>query len=179
MTHAEGNILYKIDDQPALEIYKTYLGDKANELPASGLLYPFAVTDSEGHQDIIRTILGMDEEKGSLTLAGEIKEGATVKLMHTGTDGLVQGAEDAAKLAHGSFDDDTSLGILVSCVGRKIVMGEDTDDEVDAVKDELGDGAIVTGFYSHGEICPFQDGKPSQLHNQTMTITYISEKKSA
>jgi hypothetical protein len=91
---------------------------------------------------------------------------------------LVDGAEVAAaatlSMLGGNADD--SLAILVSCVGRKLVMGGRVDDEVEAVADVLGSQALLTGFYSYGEISPFTPGSACQLHNQTMTITCIGEK---
>jgi hypothetical protein len=177
VTRASGNILYELDGQPALDIYKRYLGDHARDLPGSGLLFPFEMLGD--HQDgvgLIRTILGIDEAMGSLVLAGDIVEHGYLKLMHSSTDALVAGAQRAAEAAiHGRTDGDSSLALLVSCVGRKLVMGARVDEEVEAVGDVFGPLACVTGFYSNGEISPAGTGVECRLHNQTMTITYISE----
>ncbi len=177
VTKAVGNVLYELDGEPALEIYKRYLGDLAADLPASGLLFPFAML-GEDHSAVglIRTILGIDEAAGSLTLAGAIDPDGYLKLMHASTDSLVNGAEAAAEAAAAMMrGEGESLAILVSCVGRKLVMGGRVDDEVEAVADVLGSGALLTGFYSYGEISPFTPGSACQLHNQTMTITCIGE----
>ncbi|GAB1392811.1 FIST N-terminal domain-containing protein [Rhodocyclaceae bacterium] len=178
VTKALNNVLYELDGEPALEIYKRYLGDLAADLPASGLLFPFAMLgDDHGAVGLIRTILGIDEAAGSLTLAGAIDPNGYLKLMHASTDRLVNGAEAAAEAAAAMFQPQgDSLAILVSCVGRKLVMGGRVDDEVEAVADVLGSGALLTGFYSYGEISPFTPGSACQLHNQTMTITSIGER---
>lgn len=178
VTRCDGNVLYELDGEPALGVYKRYLGDHAKGLPASGLLFPFAML-GEDHDAIglIRTILGVDEASGSLTLAGAIAEGGYLKLMHASTDRLVNGAEAAAmaaqKMRNASGD---RLAILVSCVGRKLVMGDRVDEEVEAVADIFGSQATLTGFYSYGEISPFTAGSACHLHNQTMTITWMGEK---
>lgn len=177
VTRCAGNVLYELDGEPALDVYKRYLGDHANGLPASGLLFPFAML-GEDHNAIglIRTILGIDEAQGSLTLAGEINANGYLKLMHASTDKLVNGAESAAQAAAGMFaSQGERLAILVSCVGRKLVMGNRVDEEVEAVADVLGQDAVLTGFYSYGEISPFAPGAACKLHNQTMTITCLSE----
>ncbi len=177
VTRCANNLLYELDGEPALDVYKRYLGEHANGLPASGLLFPFAML-SEDHNAIglIRTILGVDETEGSLTLAGEIDPDGYLKLMHASTDKLVNGAESAAKAAAAMVDKpDESLVILVSCVGRKLVMGNRVDEEVEAVGDVFGLQAVLTGFYSYGEISPFTPGSLCKLHNQTMTITCLSE----
>lgn len=178
VTRAAGNILYELDGKSALTIYKEYLGDYARDLPASGLLFPLEMLgpDRSG-AGLIRTILGVDEAAGSLILAGDILEDGYLRLMHANTDSLVDGAETAAENISVALDnpDSEALALLVSCVGRKLVMGFRVDEEVEAVADIFGKQARVGGFYSYGEISPVAKGIDCKLHNQTMTITHISE----
>lgn len=177
VTRCQGNVLYALDDEPALQVYKRYLGEHANGLPASGLLFPFAMLGSD-HSEVglIRTILGVDEAQGSLTLAGDIDPNGYLRLMHASTDALVDGAEAAAQAAKAmQSGDGGGLVLLVSCVGRKLVMGGRVDEEVEAVAQVFGHGATLAGFYSYGEISPFTPGVECKLHNQTMTVTYIAE----
>lgn len=176
VTRSVGNVLYELDGEPALEVYKRYLGEHAKGLPASGLLFPFAMLgDDHNAMGLIRTILAVSEADGSLTLAGEIQQDGYLKLMHASTDKLVDGAECAAEAAARMQEHDAGLAILVSCVGRKLVMGGRVDEEVEAVGEVFGQGAVLTGFYSYGEISPFTPGAACKLHNQTMTITYLGE----
>ena len=177
VTRCESNVLFQLDGEPALEVYKRYLGEYARDLPASGLLFPFALLgDDLNAVGLIRTILGIDEEQGSLTLAGEILQGGYLKLMHASTDALVDGAESAARAVQAMARlPAPALAILVSCVGRKLVMGDRVDEEVEAVAAVLGKDIVRTGFYSYGEISPFAPGVSCKLHNQTMTITTLAE----
>ena len=181
VTRSEGNVLYELDGEPALAIYKRYLGDYAAQLPASGLLFPWSVVnpaDRSGEPGVVRTLLGVDEAQGSLVLAGDIPPQGHLQLMHASVDALVDAAEHAADAAlHGAqpADGDT-LAVLVSCVGRKLVMGSRVDEEVEAVVGMLGPRVTVTGFYSNGEICPNHPGTACHLHNQTMTITLLRER---
>lgn len=177
VTRCSGNILYELDGEPALAVYKRYLGDHARDLPASGLLFPFAMLGEDHNAlGLIRTILAVDEASGSLTLAGEINADGYLKLMHASTDKLVNGAEAAAEAAVAMQDiPGDTLAILVSCVGRKLVMGNRVDEEVEAVGDVFGSKAVLTGFYSYGEISPFTPGASCKLHNQTMTVTLLGE----
>ena len=178
VTKAKGNVLYTLDGESALSLYKKYLGDHAKQLPASGLLFPFAILKENGDQTgLIRTILGVDEKEGSLIFAGDIPNNSIVRLMNAKNGNLVQGALKAAESAlssHHSNKSEDSLAILVSCVGRKLVLADDIDDEVDAVRSVIPKGSI-TGFYSYGEICPFENTVDCKLHNQTMTISYFTE----
>lgn len=177
VTRSAGNVLFELDGEPALEVYKRYLGEYAKDLPGSGLLFPFEMLSRDQNAiGLIRTILAIDEAAGSLVLAGDILEDGYLKLMHASTDSLVDGAQAAAERA---FDPavarDESLALLVSCVGRKLVMGARVDEEVESVAEVFGRLAHVTGFYSNGEISPIHQGLDCRLHNQTMTITHLSE----
>ena len=176
VTRCENNVLYQLDGEPALEVYKRYLGEYARDLPSSGLLFPVAMVGDGDEVGLIRTILGIDEKLGSLTLAGEILQDGYLKLMHASTDALVDGAEAAARAvqAMGRLPA-PALAILVSCVGRKLVMGDRVDEEIEAVAAVLGKDAVCAGFYSYGEISPFAPGMSCKLHNQTMTITTLAE----
>ena len=177
VTRCVSNVLFELDGEPALDVYKRYLGDHAKDLPASGLLFPFLMLGRDHSElGIIRTILAVDAEQGSLTLAGDIESEGYLRLMHAGTDALVEGAEVAATAANEVLADSSqSLALLVSCVGRKLVMGGRVEEEVEAVADVLGKAAVLTGFYSYGEISPLSGEVACKLHNQTMTITRVSE----
>lgn len=178
VTRCDHNVLYELDGESALNVYKRYLGDYARGLPASGLLFPFELLrDNQEGSGIIRTILGVDDAAGSLTLAGDVPEGGYLKLMHSSTERLIDAAEQAAlKLQPLSrAHDGPALALLVSCVGRKLVMGDRVDEEVEAVASVLGADAVVTGFYSYGEISASEFVGDCRLHNQTMTITWLTE----
>jgi hypothetical protein len=177
VTRCEGNVLWELDGEPALDIYKRYLGEHAAGLPASGLLFPFLMLGGDHDElGLIRTILGVNEADGTLTLAGEIDPDGYLKLMHASTDKLVDGAETAAANVPAVADPAApSLAVLVSCVGRKLVMGDRVDEEVEAVAAEFGASAVLTGFYSYGEIGASGATSECSLHNQTMTISRIAE----
>jgi hypothetical protein len=176
-TACEGNLLLELDHQPALDVYQRYLGDYAQGLPASALLFPMAVLNMAGDDSgLIRTILGIDEARRGLILAGSVEQGVLMRLMHANTDALVDGAEQAGRAAFaGQNQDAPRLALLVTCIGRKLVMGDRTEDEIEAVAATGGPHTLLTGFYSFGEISPGLPTVGCQLHNQTMAITALSE----
>ncbi len=177
ITRAEDNVLYELDGKSALELYKSYLGDQAEGLPGTALLFPLSIQMEDSDEPLVRTVLAVDEETGSMTFAGDMPVGARVHLMKANMDRLVDAATDAAThTLTGLQNHRPDLAILVSCVGRKIVLDQRVEEEVENVRDILGDQATLTGFYSYGEISPFLPTVRCALHNQTMTITTISEK---
>jgi hypothetical protein len=169
--------LYELDGQSALALYKEYLGEQAAELPASGLLFPLSVRSKEGEIGVVRTILAVNEEEQSMTFAGDVPEGAYARLMKANFEHLVDGAIGAAQTSYEAMGSSSpDLAVLISCVGRKLVLKQRTEEEVEGVRDILGDHTILTGFYSYGEICPAAPQADCELHNQTMTITTFSER---
>lgn len=175
VTKSNNNVLYELDDQPAVDLYSKYLGDKAKELTKSSLFYPLNVMPPDATKPVIRTILNVDEEQNSMVLAGDIPHNATAQLMMASSDGIVEGAAQAAKYAMQERVSKPQLAILVSCVGRKLVLDQRCEEEVEEVLAHIGNNALVTGFYSYGEMAPFHKEQKCQLHNQTMTLTLISE----
>jgi len=176
ITRAENNVLYELDGGSALDLYKTYLGDHATQLPSSALLFPIVVTEGNDGQGVVRTVLSVDDAEKSMTFAGDIPQGGTAQLMKTNVDDLVDGATTAAETSlSGLGDVPPDLALLVSCVGRKLVMKQRIEEEVEAIRDVLGEDTIIAGFYSYGELCPFSQGQECRLHNQTMTITALAE----
>jgi hypothetical protein len=177
VTRSNANVLYELDGQSALALYKTYLGDHAHDLPASGLLFPLSLRTQDGEDGVVRTILGVSEADQSLTFAGDIPTGSYARLMKANFDRLIDGAMGAAQISHENFlDRSPELAVLVSCVGRKLVLKQRTEDELESVRDVLGADTVMTGFYSYGEICPTAPKASCKLHNQTMTITTFSER---
>jgi hypothetical protein len=176
ITKSKGNILYEMDGKPALELYKRYLGEKASELPASALLFPLDIKTNEHEKALVRTILSVNEKDQSMVFAGDMPEGSFARLMKANFDRLVDGAHDAAENTGKSMvKESPDLAILISCVGRKLILGQRTEEEVETVQDVLGKNTMMTGFYSYGEIAPFTKGARVELHNQTMTITAFKE----
>lgn len=173
VTKSENNILYELDGQSALKLYKNYLGDQASGLPGTALLFPLSVQLEKDAEPIVRTILAIDEEKKSMIFAGDIPMGSKAKLMKANLDRIVVGAENAAMDSNSI--DSPDLAVLVSCVGRKLILGQRIEEEIEVVRDVFGPNTTITGFYSYGEICPFIKGKNCDLHNQTMTITTFKE----
>jgi len=177
VTRSEGNVLVELDGRPALELYKEYLGELAGGLPATGLLFPLALrANATDEKSLVRTILAVDEERQSMTFAGDVPEGALARLMRANFDRLIDGASEAASLAsdfHDGASADT-LAIAISCVGRRLVLGERAEEEIEATLDVLPAGTRQIGFYSYGEISPYAHGA-CDLHNQTMTLTTIRE----
>lgn len=175
ITKSEGNILYELDNKPALDLYKQYIGEDADKLPASGLLFPLSIKPShESKHEIVRTMMAVDEQEKSVTFADEIPTGYVAQLMRGDFSLLVDGATKAAGLAQAG-QTDHSIAILVSCVGRKLLLGQYISDETEAVADVFDHKIPTIGFYSHGEICHEQFTNKCSLHNQTMTITVLYE----
>ena len=176
VTRSDGNVVYEIDHKPALSVYIKYLGAMARDLPSSGLRFPLSIRASAQDEPLIRTLLAVDAAAQSLTFAGDVPQGSFCRLMKTDVDALIDGSGMAATAAKIVSDGvKTSLCLVVSCVGRRLVLGQLTEEELDIVRARIGPGAVITGFYSYGELAPFSNVVKCQLHNQTMTLTTLIE----
>jgi hypothetical protein len=182
ITRAEGNVLFELDGRPALDLYKEYLGKLADGLPGAALLFPLSIRHPRGGTEpLVRTILGIDEHSRSMTFAGDMPQGFEARLMRATGEGLVNSAGQAMASAlqglgaRAAAAPRPCLVISVSCVGRRLVLGERTEEEVESLMDGAPPGAAHVGFYSYGEIAHGSDGGLSQLHNQTVTVTVLSE----
>jgi hypothetical protein len=148
-------------------------------LPGTALLFPLLIRDpAQPDHDVVRTILAVDRDARTMTFAGDVPEGWVAQLMRGNFDRLAAGAAEAARQARsgiGATGEQDSLAVLVSCIGRRLLMGQHVVDEVEAAGVELGHGMPRLGFYSYGEISPHGVSGVCQLHNQTMTVTTISE----
>ncbi len=176
ITRSAGNVLYELDGHPALELYRLYLGEHAAGLPATGLLFPLSLRSREGVSGRVRTIVGIDEQEGSLTFVGDVPEGQFARLMRANLDRLIDGATGAATTSlAGLAGPPAQLALLISCVGRRMILNQRVEEEVEGVREILGPAPALTGFYSYGEIAPSSPLARSELHNQTMTITAMAE----
>jgi hypothetical protein len=177
ITRSRGNVLHELDGRSALDLYKTYLGPHAADLPASALLFPLSLRSEAGDLPVVRTILGVNEAESSMTFAGDVPMGSWARFMKANFDRLIDGAVGAAMTSYEAVGSACpELALLVSCVGRKLVLQQRIEEEVEGVREVLGEGAVLAGFYSYGEISPFTPSARCELHNQTMTITTLAER---
>lgn len=175
VTKSRHNVLYEINGKNALELYKKYLGKYAQELPGSALLFPLSLTSENNPYPVVRTILSVNENDESMVFAGDLPEGSKVRFMKANIDRLVDAAHDAANHCLEMNHEKPALALIISCVGRKLVLGDRIAEEVDVVRDVLGTDTLIAGFYSYGEISPLRPFDNCVLHNQTITITTINE----
>jgi hypothetical protein len=174
VTRSEKNILYELDGKPALDIYKHYLGEYAKDLPGSALFFPLSLRGDSPDKPVVRTILGIDEAEKSLRFAGNMPQGSFARLMKANMDSLIEGAARAGTESI-SEKKNPELALLISCVGRRLVLDQRIEEEIEVIRQLCGPKTVITGFYSYGEIAPGRNFVPCQLHNQTMTVTTLSE----
>ncbi len=177
ITRSAGRVLYEVDGQPVLALYKKYLGEHASGLPGTGLMFPLVLRTPDGAQGVARAVLGIDEAAQSVTFAGEMPEGAYARLMMASHERLIEGATGAARSAlEGLGAQPPDLALLISCTGRKLVLEDRVEEEVEDVRGTLGTQASLAGFYSYGEIAPLASGVGLELQNQTMVVTTFAER---
>ena len=177
ITGSASNVLHSIDGRNALELYKEYLGPYAADLPGSALLFPLSVKVAGQEEGMVRTILTIDETNQTMTFAGNVPEGARTRLMKASFNSLIDASGKAAERGLvGLAGQEPELALLISCIGRQVVLEQSVDEEVAKAMTIIGPNAHVTGFYSYGELSPLHGTHVCGLFNQTMTITLLSER---
>jgi hypothetical protein len=179
VTRSQGNVLYELDGEPALDLYKKYLGERAVELPSAALLFPLLIEENGTvEKTYVRTVLSIDEKEKTMTFAGDMPQGSQAQFMKANLDRLVDSASTAAKKIKNLASDTSTLAIAISCVGRRLVLKDRIEEEVESTMGFLpSKNTTQVGFYSYGELSPLVQGKPCELHNQTMTLTVLQETK--
>jgi len=178
-TRAVGNVVYELDGEPALQVYKKYLGRDADRLPAVGVEYPLGVVNERGLLDaedpVLRATMAINERDGSITFAGEIPQGAKVVLTSGGgRERVLAASEEAASLARSALAPaKPAMAFIYTCLARKILLGLSTKEETNRIRKVLGADVPVVGFYTYGEYCPGKPNERCQLHNETVTVTAI------
>jgi hypothetical protein len=167
--------IYEFDHRPALELYKQYLGEYAQGLPFTALRFPLGLRTRESEPWRVRVINGIDERNGGLTFDCTIPEGAHARFLVGNAEHLVEGAVAAAQLSRQELGVPAQLSIVVSCYGRKVVLGQQTEEELEAVRQIFGSDTVLTGFYSYGEIGGLAAGPQAELYNQALTLTSFAE----
>lgn len=176
VTRSRGCVVAEMDGEPALDVYKRYLGPHGDSLPASALLFPLSMRHEDREGEVVRTVCAIDEERRTLTFAGEVPQGSHLRLMKANVERLIDAATAAATVSTARLGAlKTEFALLVSCVGRKLLMRTHVDEEVECVRGILGPDAAFAGFYSYGEIAPLAPATRCELHNQTLTVTTFSE----
>ena len=174
VTRSDKNTVYEFDHEPALEVYQRYLGELADKLPISGLRFPLSVRRKEEENPLIRMLLGVNQDDNSLTFAGDIPEASYARLMKTNIDRLLESTQKRVAELKSQHLKNHGLCLVVSCVGRRLALDHISDEEIELIASELGNDFQLSGFYSYGEFAS-HNSLSCQLHNQTSTITLITE----
>jgi hypothetical protein len=174
ITRAQGQVCYELDGQPALDVYEAFVGNAGT---TARLRHPFCIKPSaDSEQDVIWEVVGVDRENKGLVFIDAVPEGSWAQVMRGADENLVKGAAEAARIAtaDGSGSGADSLGLVVSCIGRKWVMGQRVGDETEAVQ-ETTDAAPTIGFFSYGEVAPHAKTGVCTLHHASISVTMLSE----
>ena len=167
ITKSEDNKLFELDGEPALDLYERYLGeDDVNNFPGFVLLFPPQISDPDRpNSNNVRTILGIDRVTLSIMFAGDMSKGSNDQLMRGTIDRLVAGSGSAAQQTNSTVGVDGGKAIVVSCIGRRLMMGQRVIDEVEVAHEVLGSNRECIGFYSYGKISPHLTSGLCEFHN--------------
>jgi hypothetical protein len=179
VTRASGNILYELNGEPALEVFKRFLGKHAVGLPAVGVEYPLGIISrcADGSEDdyyLLRATMSVNHDDGSLGFAGEIPEGSMVQLTCGDISSILEATRKAVAIAReGLGDTPPGMVFYFGCNARKTVLGLRTKEEYALIREGFGRDVPILGFYTYGEFCRVGCGGPCLLHNETAVVSVL------
>ena len=169
VTKAVDNVVYEIDNRPALAFYHRYIG----MLPPTSE-YPLALLDKESDRHYMRAPSGLyDETIGSVTFFGNVPEKTTVQITETTRDDVLAASAQSVQQALDSYPDEfPDAALFFSCASRRQLLGSRTKEEYELANKTLA-GTPICGFYTNGEISPLQGNGSSHIHNETFVTLLI------
>lgn len=179
VTRAAGNVVYELNHQPALEVYRRFLGKHVDKLPAVGAEYALGLVDNYGTMGLddyclMRASLAVNHQDGSILYGGEVPQGAMVRFTCCDSNSLLEAAGGAGRAAVAELSGSTPvMAFFYSCLARKVMLGRRTPEETEMVRQILGRSIPILGFYTFGEYGRIAIGKPSVLHNETAAVTIL------
>ncbi len=172
ITQAEGNVVYTIDHEPALDVYKQYLNVNDEDLPEIGVEYPLLIRKS-GTEFILRAVLNVDRKKKTLIFAGTVPEGAVVTFSSSPGFEIIEYTRNKV----GEFykhNSETDLLILFSCMARHNALGPTISEEIEEAWMKWKKPLI--GFFTYGEIGNNYNSS-CDFYNQTFTLVSLKQKE--
>jgi hypothetical protein len=165
ITRSKGNRVYEIDGKPVIDYYRHYIGPTSE--PAAST--PLAIMDLESGRQYLRSPLYWDAEEGSADFFGSVPEGSIVRVSIASTEDILEGARlsVADALAGYPAGKVPEAGLVSVCATRNILLGTRTSEEVETIKESLGPGLPISGFYAFGEIAPLDLARTPRFHNET------------
>lgn len=174
VTKVDGNIVYEIDGQRALDFYQHYLGEE--NFASNYAMYALAVFEDQDHF-YLRAPYGYDRQSGSVTFFLDIPEQAVVQITDASRDNILSASETSLKNALADYPGvEPTAALLISCAARRRILGTLTRLEYQLVKTHLSKALPCCGFYAYGEIAPLVNGGQTQCHNNTFVTLLIGTK---
>ena len=164
VTKAKKNVVYEIDDRPALAFYHRYLG----ALPPSSE-YPLALFDADSDRHFMRAPSGIyDQSLGSIHFFGDVPLHSVVQITETTRDDIISASKLSTLQALEHYPgQNPAAALFFSCASRRQILGSRTGEEYEQVRDCLKQALPSCGFYTNGEIAPLQQKGMPYFHNET------------
>ncbi|HCF27662.1 MAG TPA: hypothetical protein DEV81_10800 [Cyanobacteria bacterium UBA11049] len=169
ITKVDKNIIYEIDNKPALEFYHYYLNNSEPDA-----VYPLAVFPPGEERFFLRGSVGYDSVQGSITVSGDVPEHSVVQITDASLEDVVSASQTALAEALANYPGQAPVAALFfSCAWRRQVLGTRANEEYQAIARSLKQAVSACGFYTYGEIAPLRENGQTFFHNTTFVTLLI------
>lgn len=179
ITKSEGNLIYTIDDKPALETYMRFLGgdistadDNFNFFDSVGVHYPFQI-ERENREPMMCNPIGYDRDKEALITESNVAQGTKFRFSTPPDFDIIETVVGKAKALKSETNAEANALLIFSCVGRLSALGPMAQQENEGIQEVWN--APMAGFYTYGEFGRAVNGK-HEFHSTTCCWVALSEK---
>jgi hypothetical protein len=175
VTKTKGNVLYELNEKPALPVYRDALAEKGHDLFTDTIKFPLCVRPENNAFGYIRAITNIDTDNGSIEFGGPMIENTYARICKTNPNQLLDGAAGASTQLVQKMKQLPEFVLVFSSVRRQQILGDKINQEVDIIREDVGEQATIAGFYTFGAIAPLFESRDYVLQNQTISVLAIHE----
>jgi small ligand-binding sensory domain FIST len=176
-------VIHEICGSPATESFSELFKDKlhhqqeledAASLILVGLGFNPCNTSLQDKEYVVRNILSLNPDEGTLTVSGHIEEGKVISYMVRDPKRAYHEAEEMISALSKKFRPDAAkFGIYINCCGRGTSLYGKKNIDTALIRKYFGEMPVI-GFFSYAEIAPAKCGP--QWHNYSGVLAVFSEK---
>ncbi len=179
ITKSEDNLIFSIDNRPALEMYLHLLGqeitsadDQIDFFDKIGVHYPFQI-ERENREPKMCNPIGYDKEKGALICESNVVQGSRFRFSTPPDFDIIDTVIKKADELKNETDKDADAVLIFSCASRLSALGPLAQKENEGLAEVWN--APMAGFYTYGEYGRAVNGK-HEFHSTTCSWVALKEK---
>lgn len=178
ITKCEGSWIYTIDNEPAMNLIKKFLGKEIVSGNTSKGLIPLDINfpiqiQRESGKAMMRPFLLWNTEDQSIMVGGPVKEGSLFRFSLPPDLEVIDSVIESSMALKENELPDADAMLIFSCIGRLSSLGPMSSSELDGLTATWN--KPMAGFFSLGEFGKLDDSRP-EFHGTPVSWVALKEK---